>query len=186
MEWAEKRHREPGNASIDGLNRSNSSFCNVNSRILGIKSFQPIILSSLLFFTIFFSPINLRHVFASDSSIQIGVLADSILLAENNPNYGILKPIKGRNYRKACIQTIQHAQRDWDGKGSFIAFLGSRYCPTSGPNIRPAEKRLNRYWVKNVSHFYSKLSKNPNTQPTFSSLQSLKQANGQTKLIKTV
>lgn len=89
--------------------------------------------------------------------VNIEVLASSIRIAEGNPNYGILKKIKGKNYRKACIQTIQHAQRDWDGKGSFIAFLGSRYCPTKGSNLRPAEKKLNGNWVGNVTFHYRRL-----------------------------
>ena len=99
------------------------------------------------------------------SPIQIGALADAIRKAEGNPNYGILKKIKGKNYRKACIQTINHALKDFKltAEGSkptfntakFLSFLGNRYCPTSGASLRPAEKRLNGNWIKSVSHFYA-------------------------------
>jgi hypothetical protein len=107
---------------------------------------------------------NLSQVYASE--IQPELLASAIRKAEGNPNYGILKKIKGRNYRKACIQTINHRLNDWKllsaaakrkFNDDFIAYLGSFYCPTSGSKLRPAEKKLNRYWVGNVTRLYSKL-----------------------------
>jgi hypothetical protein len=55
--------------------------------------------------------------------------------------------------RQACINTINHALRDWDGKGDFIEFLGSRYCPIGAKNDPTG---LNKNWVKNVTYYYNK------------------------------
>lgn len=94
----------------------------------------------------------------SYAEINSSVLADSIRIAEGTPNYGILKKIKGNNYRKACIQTIEHAKRDFKGEEKdFIKFLGSRYAPTEGKNLRPAERKLNKNWVKNTTFHYRRL-----------------------------
>ena len=92
--------------------------------------------------------------------INVEKLATSIRKAEGNDNYGILKHIKGKNYRKACIQTIRHGLRDWNGSDDFISFLGSRYCPTYGKNLTKREKEVNIFWIKNVKFFYRKDLKN--------------------------
>lgn len=75
-------------------------------------------------------------------------IANAIYKAENSKShpYGILKKYKHTTPRQACINTIRHARRDWDGKGDFIVFLGSRYCP-------PTAHYLNVNWVKNVKYF---------------------------------
>lgn len=69
----------------------------------------------------------------SDDSI-----ANAIYQAEGGAKtkhpYGILAKYKTTTPRQACINTIKHARRDWDGKGDFIAFLGSRYCPVGAAN----------------------------------------------------
>lgn len=44
-----------------------------------------------------------------------------------------------------------------DKKIDFITFLGSKYCPTVGKNLNSDEKRLNKYWVKNVKTWYNKI-----------------------------
>lgn len=80
-------------------------------------------------------------------------LATAIYKAEGNKNYGILKKIKGKNYRKACIQTIHHAERDWNGQGDFLEFLAARYAPIGAEND---PRCLNRNWLKNVRYFYNK------------------------------
>ena len=89
--------------------------------------------------------------------IDVERLANAIYKAEGGSKtrypYGILTKYKTTTPRQACINTIKHALRDWDGKGDFIKFLGARYCPTKG-NLNNAEKRLNRYWVKNVTYYY--------------------------------
>lgn len=76
-------------------------------------------------------------------------IADAIYRAENSSShpYGILAHYKNTTPRQACINTIEHARRDWDGSGDFIEFLGSRYCPVGAAND---PKGLNKNWVKNV------------------------------------
>ena len=78
-------------------------------------------------------------------------IADAIYIAEGGANtnhpYGILAKYKTTTPRQACINTIIHARKDWDGKGDFIEFLGSRYCPIGAKNDPTG---LNKNWVKNV------------------------------------
>lgn len=89
-------------------------------------------------------------------------LADAIYKAEGgaiSKPYGIMKDYCKRGdvsgqCRKGCIQTIEHARKDWSGQGDFIAFLGSRYAPTEGATNDPTG--LNSNWVKNVNHFLNK------------------------------
>ena len=83
--------------------------------------------------------------------IDIERLATSIRKAEGNDNYGILKHIKGKNFRKACKQTITHAIRDWDGRGSFIHFLSVRYAPINCSN----DNGTNQFWESNVRRIYN-------------------------------
>ena len=89
--------------------------------------------------------------------INIEKLATAIYYAEGgvktNHPYGILIKYKYTTPKQACINTIKHALRDWNGKGDFIVFLGNRYCPI-GANNDP--KRLNKNWIKNVKYFYEK------------------------------
>ena len=79
-------------------------------------------------------------------------LANAIYKAENSKRhpYGILAHYKHTTPRQACINTIKHAKRDWNGKGDFIVFLGSRYCPIGAKND---PKGLNKNWVKNVKFY---------------------------------
>lgn len=91
------------------------------------------------------------------ADIQIEKLADSIKLAENSKTkpYGIMKDYctakTESQCRKGCIQTIEHALKDWDGEGDFIQFLGNRYAPISA-------HPLNKNWVKNVRSIYARLA----------------------------
>jgi hypothetical protein len=98
-----------------------------------------IVLTVLLFLTVV---ARADEVFTNDQ------IANAIFKAENSKThpYGILTHYKVTTPRQACLNTISHARRDWDGKGDFIVFLGSRYCPV---NAHP----LNRNWVKNVHYF---------------------------------
>ncbi len=81
-------------------------------------------------------------------------IANAIYLAEGgaktNHPYGILTKYKTTTPRQACINTIKHARKDWNGKGDFIVFLGSRYCPIGAKNDPTG---LNKNWVKNVKFF---------------------------------
>src|SRR3990167_3113765 len=74
-------------------------------------------------------------------------IANAIYKAEGGDKtsypYGILKHYKTTSPRQACVNTINHARRDWNGEGDFIVFLGERYCP-------PKAHKLNKNWVKNV------------------------------------
>jgi hypothetical protein len=86
-------------------------------------------------------------------------IASAIKLAENSHRhpYGILRKYckpgdPDGQCRKGCIQTIEHARKDWDGKGEFISFLGSRYCPI-GSNT---DNGTCKFWVKNVLYFLTK------------------------------
>ena len=79
-------------------------------------------------------------------------IADAIFKAENSKThpYGILAHYKNTSPRQACLNTIAHAKRDWNGNGDFIVFLGSRYCPVGAKNDPTG---LNKNWVRNVNRF---------------------------------
>jgi len=81
-------------------------------------------------------------------------IADAIYKAEGgdktNHPYGILVKYKHTTPRQACINTIAHAKRDWDGKGDFITFLGNRYAPIGADNDPLG---LNRNWINNVKYY---------------------------------
>jgi len=85
--------------------------------------------------------------------VNVEKLATAIYYAENSKShpYGIMVHYKHTSARTACINTIRHALRDWNGKGDFLAFLASRYAPIGASND---PRGLNRNWVKNVRYFY--------------------------------
>ena len=89
--------------------------------------------------------------------VDVEKLATAIYYAEGgektNFPYGILAKYKTTTPRQACINTINHALRDWDSKGDFIVFLGSRYCPVGAKNDPTG---LNKNWVKNVKRLLKK------------------------------
>jgi hypothetical protein len=83
-------------------------------------------------------------------------IANAIFKAEGGNRtshpYGILTHYKHTTPRQACLNTILHARKDWDGKGDFIVFLGHRYCPVGCNN----DNGTNRFWIKNVKYFLQK------------------------------
>jgi len=88
--------------------------------------------------------------------INVNKLADAIYKAENSIKfpYGIvsINTHGNKEYaRKICINTINHALRDWNGRGDFIAFLGSRFAPIGVAND---PNNLNANWIKNVRYFF--------------------------------
>jgi len=93
-----------------------------------------------------------REAIAGDFSNN--QIADAIYLAEGGAKtshpYGILAHYKHTTPRQACINTIIHARKDWNGQGDFIEFLGSRYCPIGAKNDPTG---LNKNWLKNVRYF---------------------------------
>ena len=84
-------------------------------------------------------------------------IADAIHRAENSKSnpYGILVKYRTTSPRRACLNTIRHAMRDWSGEGDFISYLGARYCPVGCDN----DNGTNQFWVKNVK-FYLKGGEN--------------------------
>ena len=82
-------------------------------------------------------------------------IANAIFKAENSKNhpYGILAHYKHTTPRQACLNTIAHARRDWNGKGEFLVFLRDRYCPLKASND---PKGLNINWLKNVKYYLNK------------------------------
>ena len=95
--------------------------------------------------------------------IDIEKLATAIYYAKGGAKtkfpYGILTRYKHTMPRQACINTIRHAQRDWNGRGDFISFLQKRYAPIGASND---PKELNKNWICNVRYFYNKKIKGGN------------------------
>jgi len=84
-------------------------------------------------------------------------IADAIYFAEGgaktNHPYGILAHYKSTTPRQACINTIRHARKDFDGNGDFLLFLQKRYCPIGAKND---PRGLNVNWLKNVKYYLKK------------------------------
>ena len=100
-------------------------------------------------------------------SSTVNRIADAIFRAENSRNhpYGVMIPCTSP--RVVCINTIQHAWRDFEGERKetsvddirkhdlqlvslpFIQFLGSRYCPPSVDSVGY------RNWTNNVWRIYN-------------------------------
>lgn len=84
-------------------------------------------------------------------------IANAIYLAEGGAKtrhpYGILTKYKTTTPRQACINTIRHARKDWNGQGDFIVFLGNRYCPVGASNDPTG---LNKNWISNVKRLLAK------------------------------
>lgn len=110
-----------------------------------------------LFWVFLFLFIGISSQALGGFSIDANKLADAIFKAEGGYTtkhpYGILVVYKHTSPRQACINTINHALKDWNGQGDFIEFLGSRYCPIGAKNDPTG---LNKNWVKNVRYFYEK------------------------------
>jgi len=73
--------------------------------------------------------------------------------AKTRHPYGILAHYKHTTPRQACINTIIHARKDWNGRGDFIDFLGSRYAPIGVSNDPTG---LNKNWIRNVKRLLQK------------------------------
>lgn len=89
----------------------------------------------------------------------------AIRLSENGRpgrEFGIMNP-KANNLDKQagwCAATIMNHHKRTNTTAvdhSFIHSLGNRYCPTKGKNLTNDEKRLNKYWIKNVTFNYRRL-----------------------------
>jgi hypothetical protein len=79
-------------------------------------------------------------------------VCDAIYIAEGGANtnhpYGILAHYKHTAPRQACLNTVAHARRDWNGQGDFLSFLAARYAPIGASND---PQGLNRHWLSNVT-----------------------------------
>lgn len=95
-------------------------------------------------------------------------LANAIYKAENSERYpyGIIAPYctakTPQKCRKGCLQTIEKRYRMWLSTNpatrdsqTFIVYLSRSYAPLNAKNDPSG---LNKNWVKNVSHFYGRLT----------------------------
>lgn len=121
---------------------------------VGIKILCAIIgcILGWLFMLMFFSMVaNAQVVSPAYTNNQI---ADAIYLAEGGARtrhpYGILAKYKQTTPRQACLNTITHARRDWNGQGDFLEFLQKRYAPIGAKNDPTG---LNKNWLRNVRYF---------------------------------
>ena len=69
---------------------------------------------------------------------------------KTNHPYGILAKYKHTSPRQACINTVKHKYRDWNGRGEFLTYLASRYAPLKVAND---PLNLNINWLKNVRYW---------------------------------
>jgi hypothetical protein len=125
--------------SKDGF--SKEAVLRLENRNLGLRR---VVFSFLLFSSLFFP--NLSYAYTPDQ------LANAIYKAEGSKShpYGILTHYKHTTPRQACLNTIAHARRDWNGKGDFLLFLQRRYAPIGAKND---PKGLNKNWLKNVKYW---------------------------------
>ena len=93
----------------------------------------------------------------TQEEINVQKLANAIYYAEGGSKtkhpYGILSQYWHTTSRKACLNTIEHRLRLWNGEGNFIVYLSKTYCPI-GANNDP--NNLNINWVRNVEWFYER------------------------------
>lgn len=95
-------------------------------------------------------------------------ICNAIEKAENGNNknpkypYGIhsVKCESKEACRQVCINTVRnnrkrYAANEDNGKITFIEFLGSRFCPTTG-KLSKSESKPNVNWVRNVNFFLKK------------------------------
>lgn len=74
--------------------------------------------------------------------------------AQTRHPYGILAHYQHTTPRQACINTVNHARRDWEAggrRGDFLDFLANRYAPTIGATNDPTH--LNKNWKRNVEYY---------------------------------
>ena len=104
--------------------------------------------------------VNIR----SECRELLAPIVASIRYAENGGKgreYGILHPRVKPTYRSQagwCSATVQKNFDRWialGAKGSFIDFLGARYCPIGAEND---PNGLNKHWVRNVRFYYLKFT----------------------------
>lgn len=85
---------------------------------------------------------------------------NAIKLAEGSWNYGIqtIRCTSEEACKRIALRTVHNNRLRYKEYGfreypQFVQFLGSRYCPTTGRDLRASEKRVNKYWVRNMQWF---------------------------------
>lgn len=118
----------------------------------------------ILFFSIFFMLTVSAQ--ANERSWTNEQIVNAIYKAEGGSKtkypYGI-KSVKCKSKedcRQVCLNTVRnnrkrYAANEAKGKITFIEFLGSRFCPTTG-KLSSAEMGLNKNWITNVNYFLRK------------------------------
>ena len=112
--------------------------------------FGTIVMAGIIILIVLLFPQSARA-----EEINVDRLADAIYKAENSKAhpYGIMVKYKHTTPRKACVNTINHALKDWNGSGDFVDFLQKRYAPIG---VRNDPRNLNVNWSRNVHKFYAK------------------------------
>ena len=87
-------------------------------------------------------------------------IVDAVYIIEGGARADFLYGIRSVRYRDSadarniCLRTIRNNRRRYADYGhrqypDFLAFLASRYCPTTG-KLSQAEKKLNGHWLPNL------------------------------------
>lgn len=63
--------------------------------------------------------------------------------------------------KRICKTTIRHNRSRFASFGfkrypTYLDYLANRYCPSRGRALTPAERRLNKNWLKNVKFYLEK------------------------------
>jgi hypothetical protein len=89
---------------------------------------------------------------SSSHAFTVDDYCRAILKAEGKWTYGIKSvPVKSKvEAYRICRKTVIHAAQDFKGRGDFVTFLGSRYCPVGAKNDPTG---LNINWTQNVRWF---------------------------------
>jgi hypothetical protein len=96
---------------------------------------------------------------------KLAPIVAAIRFAENGGpgrEYGILHARVKPTYRSQagwCAATVQKNYDRWQragSRGSFVEFLGNRYCPVGAENDPTG---LNRHWVKNVTKLVERMKR---------------------------
>lgn len=113
---------------------------------------------------------NQAHAEESMEGYTVSQYVEAIYHAEGGEKaeypYGIrsVKCSTKQECKRIAVNTVVNNFKRYRDYGrnqypSYVAFLGSRYCPVKGKGLSPAEKKLNGNWVKNVNYFLTKESK---------------------------
>jgi hypothetical protein len=155
MEWRDyaKALRDQIDYELSELEQALKEMVDMERRIVDErKCFYEQSIRKFLVLSLFITSIVVGNTAFADYSVE--QIADAIYLAEGGAKtshpYGILKKYKTTTPRQACINTVAHALKDWNGQGDFIQFLGNRYCPVGAENDPTG---LNKNWVGNVTYF---------------------------------